>query len=605
MKYTPHAAVILLSGLLICSVPALAQSAPSTGTPADASTSDLSIDTSIPRPEVPLPPGMKPLFNGQTLDGWVQEPADSWTVKDGIIASRGLGRGVLYTTKQYGEYRVIFDVRHVSGMPDHSPCVLFFGFFPAPGEKPRDALDAIQFQIPVGYTWDYRKGHHNDGKGEFTSFPHPKYDASQWSRVEILINAYKGTARLAVAQPVGSPAVEVADFHVPEAGQIGPFALQMHNKGLFDEYANLAIEVNPAKDDLITVQPAPAPAHAGSPEIGADRRVTFRLLAPKASEVSVSGEFMKGSQALTKNAEGLWSATVGPIEPEIYYYNFTIDGVRTLDPGNPEVKSGSTPSTIESVLAVHGDSPAFYDGQDVPHGEIRTHWYQSKSLGTLRRLTVYVPPGYDRDAAARLPVLYLFHGANGDEKVWTREGHANLILDNLLAAGKTQPFLVVMPFGYGVLPGTPGEAGQNTPQFSKDLLGDVIPFIDSHYRTLADRDHRAIIGLSMGGGESLSIGLNHLELFSYVAGFSAGLNRTADFSQPYASLIADPAASNQQLHLLWIGCGRDDGLFPTSKRFSDFLTAHQIKHTFWESSGEHTWTNWRHYLNEVAPLLFH
>jgi enterochelin esterase family protein len=162
-----------------------------------------------------------------------------------------------------------------------------------------------------------------------------------------------------------------------------------------------------------------------------------------------------------------------------------------------------------------------------------------------------------------------------------------------------------MPFGYGVLPGTPGEAGQNTPQFSKDLLGDVIPFIDSHYRTLADRDHRAIIGLSMGGGESLSIGLNHLELFSYVAGFSAGLNRTADFSQPYASLIADPAASNQQLHLLWIGCGRDDGLFPTSKRFSDFLTAHQIKHTFWESSGEHTWTNWRHYLNEVAPLLFH
>jgi enterochelin esterase family protein len=394
---------------------------------------------------------------------------------------------------------------------------------------------------------------------------------------------------------------------VPEAGRFGPFALQMHNPGLFDAYANLAVEVDPAKDELVTVARPPAadpgPTRLG-PEIGPDRRVTFHLFAPQASAVSVAGEFMKGSRALQRDAAGHWTVTVGPIEPEIYYYNFTIDGVRTLDPGNPEVKSGSTASTLQSVLQVRGDGPAFYDGQDVPHGEIRTHWYRSKSLGTLRRVNVYVPPGYDRDAAARLPVLYLFHGANGDEQVWTREGRVNLILDNLLAAGAIKPFLVVMPFGYGVPPGTPGEAGQNTARFSQDLLEDVIPLIDGRYHTRADRDHRAIIGLSMGGGESLAIGLNHLELFSSVGGFSPGLSRTADFSAEFAPLMADPAAANRQLHLLWIACGRDDGLFPTAQRFSAFLTAHHVNHVFHESAGEHTWINWRNYLREVSPLLF-
>lgn len=357
-------------------------------------------------------------------------------------------------------------------------------------------------------------------------------------------------------------------------------------------------------------QPAPnppgnvaAPSRAGSPEIGPDRRVTFRLLAPKASEVLVSGEFMAGSKALEKNAEGLWSVTVGPVDPEIYYYNFTVDGVHTIDPGNPEVKTGSTAGTIQSVLEVSGDRPAFYDGQPVPHGEIRTHWYQSKSLNRLRRLTVYLPPGYDRDSAARLPVLYLFHGANADETAWTRLGRVNLILDNLLAAGKTRPFIIVMPFGYGAMPGTPGAQGQNTALFSRDLLEDVIPYIESQYRTQADRDHRAIIGLSMGGGESLSIGLNHLELFSYVGGFSAALNN-GDFAKNYARLIADPAATNRQLHLLWIGCGSEDSLFPAATKFSDFLAEHKIKHTFHESGGAHTWINWRHYLNEVSPLLF-
>ena len=345
-----------------------------------------------------------------------------------------------------------------------------------------------------------------------------------------------------------------------------------------------------------------------SPAIAPDHQVTFSLQAPAATEVSLTGEFMKGSKPLQKNSQGLWTVTVGPIEPEIYYYNFTIDGVRTIDPGNPNVKTGSTPGTLSSVLEVPGEHPAFYDAQPVPHGEIRTHWYESKSLKSMRRLTVYTPPGYDRshdrNTTTRYPVLYLFHGANADETAWTRLGHVNLILDNLLAAGKVKPFLVVMPFGYGLAPGSPPMGpGGNTAAFTHDLLEDVIPFIDSRYRSYTDRDHRAIAGLSMGGGESLMIGLNHLELFSYVAGFSAGI-RTADFQQSYGKFMADPQTANQKLHLLWIGCGSDDGLFPASESLSKMLDDARIKHVFHKSTGAHTWINWRHYLNEFAPLLF-
>jgi len=216
------------------------------------------IDTTMTRPTAPLPAGMTRIFDDKSLAGWRQDPADSWMVKDGIIGSRGVGRGVLSTAKAYRNYRIVFDVRHVSGNPDHQACVLFFGLMPPASEQPVDMLKGIQFQVPLGGTWDYRDGHHNDGKGaangdEYDVFPRPAFDSHQWSRVEILINADKGTARLAVAQPVGSRAIEIGRFHVPEAGRQGPFALQMHNQGLFDEYANLAVEENPARDELITV----------------------------------------------------------------------------------------------------------------------------------------------------------------------------------------------------------------------------------------------------------------------------------------------------------------------------------------------------------------
>jgi enterochelin esterase-like enzyme len=345
-----------------------------------------------------------------------------------------------------------------------------------------------------------------------------------------------------------------------------------------------------------------------SPEVAPDRTVTFRLAAPKATEVALTGEFMKGSKPLEKNEKGVWSLTIGPLEPEIYYYNLTIDGVRTTDPGNPDVKTGSTPGTISSILEVKGEHPFFFDGQQVPHGEIHTNWYHSKALGALRRLTVYTPPGYGETSNTRYPALYLFHGANADETAWTRLGRVNLILDNLLAARKTKPFVVVMPFGYGVPPGTTraapgGGPSENDVLFGRDLIEDVIPFVQSRYRVSPDRTQRAIAGLSMGGGQSLTIGLNHLDLFAYVAGFSAAL-RPAEFPKTFAGVAAAPQVTNEKLRLLWIGCGKDDSLMPPARAFDEFLTQRQVKHTFHESEGAHTWMVWRRYLNELAPLLF-
>jgi enterochelin esterase-like enzyme len=347
---------------------------------------------------------------------------------------------------------------------------------------------------------------------------------------------------------------------------------------------------------------AQQPTNVRSPEIGADRRVTFRLNAPKAQEVVLTGEFLKGGKLLLKDANGVWSVTVGPIEPEIYHYNFTVDGVRIVDHANPNLKTGSTASTLASVLEVRGDAPAFYDGQNVPHGEIRTHFYHSKSLGSLRRLTVYTPPRYERESQTRYPVVYLLHGANADETAWYRLGRVNFILDNLLAAAKIKPFIVVMPFGYGVSPG--GPQAENTAKFGKDLVEDVIPYIEAHYRTFTDCERRAIVGLSMGGGQALNIGLNNLDLFSHVAGFSSGLGNAANFPKTYASLTGQPETANRKIRLLWVGCGNEDSLFAASKAFSEFLTKHNIKHTFRESGGAHTWMVWRRYMHEIAPLLF-
>jgi enterochelin esterase family protein len=351
---------------------------------------------------------------------------------------------------------------------------------------------------------------------------------------------------------------------------------------------------------LSAQQPTPRPA-VRSPEVSTDRRVTFRVLAPNATKVTLFCECLTNEPALTKASDGVWSVTVGPIESDIYEYHFTIDGVDMLDQRNPVVKYNSRPNLIESVVDVPGAAPMFYDVKSVPHGTVEIRYYPSKATGTNRRVFVYTPPNYDR-STARLPVLYLLHGADGDETVWTQFGRANLILDNLIAEKKAAPMVVVMPFGYAYPWHAGAPADKQRADFEKDLLGDLIPFVQGNYRVAADRDHRALAGLSMGGGQTLAIGPRHLDMFSRLAVFSAGGGQNP--AQTLADVGANAKNVNAQLKLFWIGIGTEDGGLAGAKRTSEFLNSAGIKHVFKTAPGAHTWIVWRKFLNEVAPQIF-
>jgi enterochelin esterase-like enzyme len=349
-----------------------------------------------------------------------------------------------------------------------------------------------------------------------------------------------------------------------------------------------------------------------SPEVAPDRRVTFRLQAPEAKAVTVSGDF--GPDAtLQRGADGIWSVTVGPLDPEMYVYYFVADGVRLTDPNNAQVKIGYVTSTTTSLLTVPGGQPAFYDVQDVPHGEIRTLLYPSRSNGVVRELTVYVPPGYDEAPTRRYPVLYLLHGFANDHHSWHRYGRANDILDNLIAQRTIEPFLVVMPLGYGgaringdgtgIAPEGAGQFGGDAALYERDLLEDIIPMIDRKFRTIADRRQRAIVGFSMGGGQAGRFGLGHLDMFSQIGIMSAGLGGGAD-TPPLATIAADAARSNELIDLLWIACGREDTALKGAKTLHDALQKAGIEHTYLETDGAHHWRVWRRYLRDLAPLLF-
>jgi enterochelin esterase-like enzyme len=355
--------------------------------------------------------------------------------------------------------------------------------------------------------------------------------------------------------------------------------------------------------------PAPAAPPRGmfgppviSPELMPDRRVTFRLMAPNAKAVTVAGQWGGGPQAMTKDERGVWSVTLGPITPNLYEYSFSVDGVSMIDPGNSVVKPQRSPRT--SLLEAPGSPPLLSEFQDVPHGAVRIHWYQSRSLGRRRGLYVYTPPGYDQDTRTRYPVLYLLHGAGDNEAAWTVSGRAPMILDNLLAQGKVVPFVVVMPDGHAA-PWPPRDIGRglssNITDFERDLLEDVMPLVEKSYRVRTDAAHRAIAGLSMGGGQSLTIGLNHPELFGWIGGFSAAIFQPEN---SVSKALADPKATNQHLHLLWIACGTDDRLIANARQLSELLDQHQIKHQFVSTEGDHSWSVWRRYLAQFAPLLF-
>jgi enterochelin esterase family protein len=356
----------------------------------------------------------------------------------------------------------------------------------------------------------------------------------------------------------------------------------------------------------VAQQPAGPPASrttaVRSPEVHPDRRVTFRLYAPRATEVTVSGEFEVGAPAhkLTKDAQGIWSVTVGPFAPEIYEYDFIVDGVQMLDPRNPVVKYNRGPAAISSLLDIPGNSPRPFDVRPVAHGKVEIRYYDSKTTKQTRRVHVYTPPNYER-TTSRLPVLYLLHGGDGEDSVWTAFGRAHVVLDNLIADKTIPPMIVVMPNGYAYGWDSGVAADTQQADFQKDLVDDLIPFVQANYRASSDRKDRALAGLSRGGGQTLSIGLRHLNLFSRLGVFSAGSNNP---QEAFKDVAANAKKVNEQLDLLWIGCGTDDFAMPGAKRLDEFLTANGIEHTFRTTSGEHTWIVWRQYLRELAPQLW-
>ena len=341
-----------------------------------------------------------------------------------------------------------------------------------------------------------------------------------------------------------------------------------------------------------------------SPEVSSDHRVTFRILAPKASEVTLTGDWLGATPPpkLSKDERGVWSVTLGPFEPSIYIYSFNVDGVAIPDPVNPRIKLRAR--TSASMVEVKDDTPAFWEPRDVPHGAVEINWEKSKAIsGETRAIWIYTPPDYAK-TTRRYPVLYLLHGSNDTAAGWTMAGNANFVLDNLLAGGKALPMIVVMPFGHATAFGVPVPQGgiTNDALFEDYLLKDVIPTVEARYRVSPGRENRAIAGLSMGGGQSLRIGLGHLDLFSAVASFSGAV--PADLETRFAALLKDSSGINQKLKTLWIGCGRQDSLFARSSNLSELLTKYQVKHIFYPIDGVHNFTAWKKFLAEYAPLLF-
>ncbi|MGM9506559.1 esterase [Larkinella sp. GY13] len=346
-----------------------------------------------------------------------------------------------------------------------------------------------------------------------------------------------------------------------------------------------------------------------SPKVLTNNRVAIQLYAPKASEVTVVGDFMTVMKPLnlTKDANGVWSVTVGPLKPDYYTYTLTVDGVRTMDPKNPVIKQGM--SSLENVMALPGAETVFQDNRPVPHGEVRQVWYQSNTLGMARRMHVYTPPGYEK-GTTKYPVFYLLHGGGDDDSGWPTVGRAGFILDNLLAAGQAKPMIVVMPNGSMPLPpssGMPNPAAmqQMRALFADELLKEIMPYVEKTYRTQPNRENRAIAGLSMGGFQTLDLALSRPELFNYVGVFSSGFfGATIDEAETkYARALNDPGF-NKNKKLFWIEIGKDDFVMDANKKTMALLDKHQIKYQYKETAGGHTWTNWRQYLNEYVPLLF-
>ena len=357
-------------------------------------------------------------------------------------------------------------------------------------------------------------------------------------------------------------------------------------------------------DSTAFAQTAPAPVI--SPKVLSDNRVTFRFRAPNVKEVALSLEGASKDLTMQKDEQGVWSVTSEPLTPDFYGYSFVADGVHLIDPSNPLMK----PNLLNTTSQVHVPGASLpWEVDDVPHGEVHHHYYKSGVVGDQRDFYVYTPPGYDGRGKQTYPVLYLLHGFSDDASGWTAVGRANVILDNLIAQGKTKPMLVVMTLGYGAPEILRGGFGafrntelrdRNFAKFSETLLGEVLPRVESAYQVKKDQNSRAIAGLSMGGSESLLTGLNNLDKFAWVGAFSSG-GIPEEFDKDFPKL---DAKANSQLKVLWIACGVDDRLIELNRKLRSWLDAKGVHKVDVETPGAHTWMVWRRNLVAFSGLLF-
>ncbi len=344
-----------------------------------------------------------------------------------------------------------------------------------------------------------------------------------------------------------------------------------------------------------------------------DGVVTFHMYAPRASSVEVRGEAImvtgRESLPLTKDDRGVWSGSLRGLRPDGYTYIYMVDGAPTVDQKNTGAKVGPRGNNNRFLMPGY---PDFYADRPVAHGKVEINFCTSELLKETRKVWVYTPPGYST-SSERYPVLYLLHGSGDLEGGWVEEGRANFILDNLIADGKARPMLVVMPRGH-VMADAQIDREKNNDVLQQVLYKEVVPYVDSHYRTLADRTNRAIMGLSMGGGQTLRFGLQNLGLFASVVALSPAIRYPEEtYKKMFAELIANPERTNRQIKRLLIFCGTKDHLLDASDAFDKFLTSNHIVHEYRRTDYEqmwpgrrddHTWPIWRMNLRDAAPLLF-
>lgn len=343
---------------------------------------------------------------------------------------------------------------------------------------------------------------------------------------------------------------------------------------------------------ILAAQPPRAPS-ISSPDVHADNSITFRFYSKTAQKVSVSGEFLKNPVDLVKDTAGIWSVTVPSVTPDIYPYSFTVDGVQIADPNNTYIFANER--FKRSIVEIKGDKPLVHSLQNVPHGKISYRLYKSSTLGVTRQLLVYTPPGLDINGTTKYPVLYLIHGGSDTEETWTKVGKANFIADNLIAQGKAKPMIIVMPYG-NVRPSP-------MPDFTKDMVNDIIPFIESNYPVMKESNGRAVAGFSVGGGQTLNIGLTNTDKFSYICSY-APFTATDEFKKNFTDWAPNADAINKQLKLFTIHVGTEDFLYESVKKNIAFFEEKKIKVKPYFVSGGHTWMNCKQYLATTLQEVF-